>query len=192
MPGSAGPAASAPAPYSSRTTSGLAPGPRETDGADRALPLPGHRYRVEPPDPTKSVLQDPFVLGLLRTLGMVKEEAAELAFENERLTRRLRQIERRQSSASVRGGEAAVEGSLISTPQNGGMPRRVNTVSSAPQPRRKGESSDGPTPRSAGTFRRSRTVRVDSKRLSRQSVRQIVGATAPMDPDADIILEVKF
>lgn len=111
---------------------------------------------------------------MLTCVCLFQEEAADLAFENERLSRRLRQYERRQSqpdgfdatSAAAAGdaGRASVASAKWASPrEQRGTPRRM-TLGAAPASV-KAERSLSPRPfgstpaPSPGSARRSRTVR---------------------------------
>eukprot|EP00035_Acanthoeca_spectabilis_P036112 m.37817 g.37817 ORF g.37817 m.37817 type:complete len:180 (+) comp7740_c0_seq2:104-643(+) len=171
---------------------------------DSLEPKRERQYSVTVDAPKASTLDDPFVLGLLRTISLVKEEAADLAFENERLSRRLRQYERRQSqpdgfdatSAAAAGdaGRASVASAKWASPrEQRGTPRRM-TLGAAPASV-KAERSLSPRPfgstpaPSPGSARRSRTMRLNSKRLKSRSVREIV---SDVPDDTPTVLEVKF
>eukprot|EP00038_Savillea_parva_P029011 m.68399 g.68399 ORF g.68399 m.68399 type:complete len:182 (+) comp8506_c0_seq3:362-907(+) len=83
-------------------------------------PRAGGQYPVDVTEARRSVLDNPFVMGLLHTITLMKVEAASLADENQRLQRRLAQYETRGHPASIEstppGGqtlEAATDGSGV-------------------------------------------------------------------------------
>eukprot|EP00037_Helgoeca_nana_P014058 m.130236 g.130236 ORF g.130236 m.130236 type:complete len:197 (-) comp22368_c0_seq1:253-843(-) len=190
-----------------------AAGRRATDSSEGFLePQSGVRYPVVTVA-RQSVLADPFVLGLFQTISLIKEESANLAFENDRLSRRLRQLERRKSQTeemvdSGRGsaGPAAFAarpagpkktsnssgvGLTWAEPREQSTPRRqtLGIPSSAKSDPGKMRHTSPAIMTGNRSMRRSRTMRVNSTRLNSRSVREIVDA---VPADTPTVLEIKF